>query len=424
MTIQTESDAIDVTGWLEVVLDDSPVIFLCDINEGILPKVKTSDIFLPDKLRAKLGMSCGEDVIRRDRYYLRLLLGKDAKTYLFACRQSLDGTYRTLSRLLCDESEDHIDRAKYVEEFYAKAQSGSANLYASLFLPKFEKGSLPDPLMRTIQASMTSISASNLNAFRECPFKFALQQIDIEDGSKIYRELAPTVYGTLAHRVMQEFAEAKIAKSLPQDEEKINSFFTETIRSLCRKYFGPSLPPLANFQIMQLQEKLAVFTHEHQNWEKDGWEIVMAEKKFEKEIKGVKLTGKLDRLDRNATSKNAVCVIDYKTGAAAKSEKEMQEDLQLPAYLKLLEDSFPPDVERCYAFVSFSADKAQEKVYTPVTLETGGSIIEETIENILRSDFKNIFPHKNCRFCPYEDICELSDKERIPKIEEIIGCRE
>ena len=111
VTIQTEADAVDVTGWLEVVLDDSSVIFLCDINEGILPKVKTSDIFLPDKLRAKLGMSCGEDVIRRDRYYLRLLLDKDAKTHLFACRQSLDGSYRTLSRLLCDESVDPIDRA-------------------------------------------------------------------------------------------------------------------------------------------------------------------------------------------------------------------------------------------------------------------------------------------------------------------------
>ncbi|MBR6463503.1 hypothetical protein IKS73_10235, partial [bacterium] len=140
VTIQTEADAIDVTGWLEVALDDSSVIFLCDINEGILPKVKTSDIFLPDKLRAKLGMSCGEDIIRRDRYYLRLLLDQDAKTYLFACRQSTDGSYRTLSRLLCDESEDPIDRARYVEEFYANTQSGATNFYASLFLPKFAKG--------------------------------------------------------------------------------------------------------------------------------------------------------------------------------------------------------------------------------------------------------------------------------------------
>ena len=423
VTIQTESDAIDVTGWLEVVLDDSSVIFLCDINEGILPKVKTSDIFLPDKLRAKLGMSCGEDVIRRDRYYLRLLLDRDAKTYLFACRQSLDGTYRTISRLLCDESEDPIDRAKYVEEFYAKVQSESANLYATLFLPKFEKGSLPDPLMRTIQASMTSISASNLNAFRECPFKFALRQIGVQSDSLTFREMAPNIYGTLAHHVMQKFAEAKIAGSLPSDEESMNAFFAETLRSVCRKFFGTSVPPLANFQIMQLQEKLTLFTHEHMNWEKEGWEIVMAEKKFEKEIKGVKLTGKLDRLDRNTASQNSICVIDYKTSAAAKSEKEMLEDLQLPAYLKLLEESFPPETKRCYAFVNFSADKTQEKIYAPLEMETSVGIIEETLDLILQSNFPNIFPHKNCKYCQYKTVCELSNRERIAKIEEIIGCR-
>lgn len=423
VTIQTDADAIDVTGWLEVVLDDSPVIFICDINEGILPKVKASDVFLPDKLRARLGMSCGEDTIRRDRYYLRLLLDKDARTYLFACRQSLDGTYRTLSRLLCDESEDPIDRAKYVESFYAKAQGGSAKLYASLFLPKFEAGSLPDPLMGTVRASLSSISASNLNAFRECPFKFALRQLGVQSDSLVFREMSPNILGTLAHHVMQKFAEAKMSGSLPSEEEKTNAFFAETLQALCGKFFGSSLPPLANFQIMQLREKLALFSKEHLDWEKEGWEIIMAEKKFEKEIKGVRLTGKLDRLDRNASRQDSVCVIDYKTGATAKSEKEMLEDLQLPAYLKLLEDVFPPEVERRYAFVNFSADKTQKNLYAPLPLKFGTGIIEETLDDVLQSDFHNIFPHKNCKYCRYKTVCELSKRERITKVEEMIGCR-
>ena len=424
VTIQTEADAIDVTGWLEVVLDDSPVVFLCDINEGILPKVKSSDIFLPDKLRARLGMNCSEDIVRRDRYYLRLLLDKDAKTYLFACRQSLDGTYRTLSRLLCDESEAPLARAKYVEDFYAKAPAGSANLYASLFLPKFEKGSLPGSLMQTIKDSMTSINASSLNDFRECPFKFALRQIGVQSSNLAFRELTPTVYGSLAHQVMQKFAEAKIQEALPPDEEKTNAFFDETIRTLCGKHFVQSLPPLANFQIMQLKKKLALFAKEHMNWEKAGWKIDKAEEKFEKKIKNVKLTGKLDRLDRNAKQSNALCVIDYKTGASAKDEKQMRNDLQLPAYLKLLEDSFPPEIPRSYAFVSFSADKMQEKIYTPVLMdEENENIIEKTLEEISNSDFHNIFPNKDCEHCPYKTICELSAKERIPRIEEMIGCR-
>ncbi|MBR5946520.1 PD-(D/E)XK nuclease family protein, partial [bacterium] len=110
---------------------------------------------------------------------------------------------------------------------------------------------------------------------------------------------------------------------------------------------------------------------------------------------------------------------------AAKSEEEMLEDLQLPAYLKLLEDSFPPEVARLYAFVSFSADKTQEKVYTQVNFGGASSgLIEETIENILQSEFENIFPNRKCEYCPYRTLCELSKAERIPKIEEIIGCRE
>ena len=312
---------------------------ICDLNEGILPKRESADIFLPDQLKTRLGMTNCEDILRRDRYFLRTLVEPAAETCLFSCKQSLDGSFRDLSPLLCDESESIRSRAEYIRKFYSES-SGEKRLLPSLFLPKIPGKELSFHIREKLEHSLKRISVSRLNDFLECPFKFALRQLGVEGKSRIYNELSPLFLGNIAHEVMELFAKAKIEGRLSTDHEECEKFLIDSLETVKRRELTSFPPALAEFQLNQLVRKFGPFSLEHCRREEEGWRIVQAEEKLEKEIDGVVLTGRLDRLDQKGEKE--FCVVDYKTGAAAKTEKDLEVDPPgLGRYLYLLRREGP-----------------------------------------------------------------------------------
>ena len=418
ITYQTETNAIDLTGWLEVFLDDSPVIMICDLNEGILPKRESADIFLPDQLKTRLGMTNCEDILRRDRYFLRTLVEPAAETCLFSCKQSLDGSFRDLSPLLCDESESVRARAEYIRKFYSES-SGEKRLFPSLFLPKIPEKELSFHIREKLEHSLKRISVSRLNDFLECPFKFALRQLGVEGKSRIYNELSPLFLGNIAHEVMELFAKAKIEGRLSTDYEECEKFLIDSLETVKRRELTSFPPALAEFQLNQLVRKFGPFSLEHCRREEEGWRIVQAEEKLEKEIDGIVLTGRLDRLDQKGEKE--FCVVDYKTGAAAKTEKDLEDDMQMSSYAALLEERYPMSSWRS-SFVSFSGEKRQTDFYLERELETPMIRLQAVLTNIRESSFGNVYDPKNksCEKCPYRFFCEMSAEERFASVEELL----
>src|SRR5690606_2158916 len=51
-----DREAIELLGWLELAADDAPVTLLTGVNEGTLPQSRSAHPFLPDRLRARLGL--------------------------------------------------------------------------------------------------------------------------------------------------------------------------------------------------------------------------------------------------------------------------------------------------------------------------------------------------------------------------------
>ena len=112
-------------------------------------------------------------------------------------------------------------------------------------------------------------------------------------------------------------------------------------------------------QVDAAQKRLAAFAREQLRLVEDGWEIVQAELGLEALLRGVRVRGKIDRIDRHRES-GAWRVIDYKTSdkaitpaaahwgganpatpdyALISGEKKNRcwIDLQLPLYAYLLE---------------------------------------------------------------------------------------
>ncbi|MBT3776242.1 MAG: DUF1592 domain-containing protein, partial [Gemmatimonadales bacterium] len=61
-------DAVELLDWLEVPLDDAPVVMLTGFNEGMLPESVSGHAFLPDALRSRLGLIDNRRRLARDAY--------------------------------------------------------------------------------------------------------------------------------------------------------------------------------------------------------------------------------------------------------------------------------------------------------------------------------------------------------------------
>ncbi|MCA9103467.1 MAG: hypothetical protein KDA63_20075, partial [Planctomycetales bacterium] len=62
--------AVELVGWLDVPLDDSPAAIITGMNEGVVPASVVADPFLPDGFRRQLGMSHDRQRLARDAYLL------------------------------------------------------------------------------------------------------------------------------------------------------------------------------------------------------------------------------------------------------------------------------------------------------------------------------------------------------------------
>ena len=95
---------IPMMGWLELALDDAPVLLLTGMHEGAVPAGGTAHPLLPDTLRRQLGLPDSRRRQARDAFLLRVLLESRPHVHLIAARRGADGEPQRPSRLLflCD----------------------------------------------------------------------------------------------------------------------------------------------------------------------------------------------------------------------------------------------------------------------------------------------------------------------------------
>ncbi len=65
-----KDDAIEMLGWLELALDDAPVLMLTGLHDGVIPESVNGDAFLPNKLRTILGLMDNSRRYARDCYVM------------------------------------------------------------------------------------------------------------------------------------------------------------------------------------------------------------------------------------------------------------------------------------------------------------------------------------------------------------------
>ncbi len=350
---QPDDRAVEMLGWLELPLDDAPVLIATGMNDGFVPESVTRDAFLPDGLRAELGVTDNRRRRARDAYALSAAVACREQVHLIAARRNGSGDPLPPSRLLL--AADPATIAGRIRRFYPDEPSlRPRTMHAQL-------GSKADSVFvdwpPPPPAPTTPTRRLPVTAFRDylrCPYRFYLRHLlglgAVDDEAV---ELDPAQFGTLAHHVLQAFGRGPVRHSTSDGE--IRNWLDRELDEQFAGRFGQHAAPAMLIQREQLRRRLEAFTRWQAAHAAKGWRIEHTEvdvKDATLPIDGRPitvdgepfiLTGRIDRIDINEAGERLL--LDYKTGDTPRKPDETHRrgrrddkqwiDLQLPLYRHL-----------------------------------------------------------------------------------------
>lgn len=338
-------DAVELAGWLDLPLDDAPVMIVTGMNDEFVPASENGHLFLPNSLCEDLGILDNNRRLARDTYAMTVI-GSVRKHALFVSgRRDLVGEPRKPSRLLLADSDD-FTVAKRANAFFGYSGKNDSRIWLvddPSNQPKLQQFYIPMP---RCTEPINELSVTAFREFIKCPYRFYLSKImRLETTRDDLRELDGGAFGTLAHDVLEDFARSDIRNTT--DTARIIKYFDERLDHRYQMKYKGSRLPAVRIQIEQLRLRLHTFAPIQAAQAAKGWKIVSAEefKVHALEVDGdpFYLRGTIDRIDVHEEW-GQVAVWDYKTSDQGKSPGEVHfprkvwKDLQLPLYRHLAKE--------------------------------------------------------------------------------------
>ncbi|MFT7633973.1 MAG: ATP-dependent helicase/nuclease subunit B, partial [Mariniblastus sp.] len=336
--------AIELAGWLDLTLDDAPVIVITSMNDEHVPTSEVGHQFLPNELCKELKILDNDRRYARDAYALTVIKTVRVHLLLIAGRRDENGEPKKPSRLLFTDPATSARRAKAFFSYSGKAESRLWICQERDF-PAEQQFVIPPP---DINEVLPNLSVTKFRDFMKCPYRFYLQHImKLESINDDWRELSGGTFGDLTHNVLEAFGKSDLKDST--DEKRIFDFLNDQLNQFVKQQFSGSRLPAVRVQIEQIRLRFERFATEQATFRKSGWRIVSTEEHlfhpFVVDGEPFLINGKIDRVDQHDRT-GQVAVWDYKSSDKggspdrvhyAKRKKEWK-DLQLPLYRHLVKE--------------------------------------------------------------------------------------
>jgi ATP-dependent helicase/nuclease subunit B len=359
-----EEGAVEILGWLELALDDAPVLLVTGMNEPHVPEAVTADPFLPHALRVRLGLLDNQGRFARDLVQLRAMVetrtNAPGRVVLLAGRRDGEGSPLRLSRLLLGGTPEEVARrlirflgAGEGEEGGSTPEAGDRGVGGApgaFPLP-------PEPELRA-EAPPDRISVTRFRRVLADPYLYALEavlRLDTVDDEA--REMDPLLFGSVTHQVLERWGRSDAVGS--PDEKELRQTLEEILDQEMRDRFGARPLPAVRLQAVQLRTRLGAFARWQAAHRSAGWEVAGLETSpdgegvpFDVDGRPILLRGRIDRVDRHPGTGRWL-LLDYKSGdrvdepdkvhRAGRKGSRRWVDLQLPLYRLLARALRAPD---------------------------------------------------------------------------------
>lgn len=342
------TDAIELLGWLELPLDDAPALVVTCLNEGTVPTSANADLFLPNSLRTRLGLGDNARRYARDAYALTVLAHSRDDLCVIVGRRDWRGDPLSPSRLLFAADLDTIVQRS--QRFFDESTDDSILVDVDSGQVTCETHQFVVPAPRKVPR-ITSLRVTDFRSYLACPYRFYLDRVlglSSKDDHSV--ELDGAMFGSLAHRVLDQFGSGPNRHSADADE--IAEELRSRLHELALDRFGSNLRVAVQVQIARLEQRLREFAAQQAKRRRDGWRIQHTEKdlkvKWGPHNPPVELRGRIDRIDKHEKT-DRWAILDYKTSDVVRSPRSNHlgsdsrtastaddwRDLQLPLYRHL-----------------------------------------------------------------------------------------
>ena len=427
--VERKGAVIDLEGWLELPWNGARLMIVTGMNDGFVPDGQLSDVFLPDTLRKQLGLRCDADRLARDAYLMQglieshrddgrvcFLVSKTGATrdplkpsrLLFRCG---DAQLVGRARRLFGDPEDRQDSYPPAVSFRLRANP-PADLPADSLTP-------------------ARLSVTQFREYLTCPFRFYLKIIlgmEELDDEKV--EMDAMDFGSLVHEVLGSMA-GSAEMAISEDYVKLADFLSEEAARWAAARYGQPLPLQIRIQLDAARQRLRAAARVQVDLVREGWRIIESEVRIGAELAGLRIGGRIDRIDRHDRS-GQIRILDYKTSdnlqkpdeahlgtvvdgvadymkVAVNGKARRWTDLQLPLYRILLPgDKYPPgNVEAGYFNLPKTTDETGVMIWQDLDdrlLESARACAESAVRDILKrrfwppvkkvqyDDFESLFP--------------------------------
>ncbi len=262
-------------------------------------------------------------------------------------------------------------------------QAAGSNLPAWLALPP-------------VEGLDSRLSATAVETYELCPLQFKFER-----EWKLSKQVhAAMQYGATMHNVLRTYYDSQRLNRMKTDDELLQLFRDGLAAAGIHDDYQRDL--YLQQGLKQLQEFLV---SARSSAKKD---VLHTEEWFDIEVAGVRLAGRVDRIDREA---DGVAVIDYKTGKA-RSQEDADESLQLSIYAMAAQQKWGYRVAQL-VFHNLQGNVAVVSRRDDFQLERAKERVRTVADGIASGNFgaKTGF---HCSFCAFRGLCPAREK-RAPK---------
>lgn len=386
------ADAVSMTGWLDTLLEDTPVTVITSVNEGFVPSSESSSLFLPNTIRTILGLVDNRRRYARDAYALSTVLASRSRVLLVVGRRDSDGQPLLPSRLLMTGDETQIAR-RSIRLFGEGKSTAGWTTGARIRRPKKQQFLIPDPAAD--REPINSMRVTDFRQYLSCPYRYYLARVlgldrlvDNKD------ELDAAQFGSLIHDVVENFGRSELRNS--QVEEEIEAYVLDCLDRYALARYGRRPVPTVQIQLEQARIRLRAFAKWQAIHRRAGYEIFEVERektKHEFLVDGqpFEVRGQIDRIDVNH-EQQLIGLYDYKTGEKGENPRKLHQDrdgkwkdLQLPLYHHLLGDfDLPSDYRIETGLILVTKDAERVRLYPADWTDAELRTADETAITIMR----------------------------------------
>ncbi|MGB9714997.1 MAG: PD-(D/E)XK nuclease family protein [Thermodesulfovibrionales bacterium] len=413
-----EDTGVQITDFFEIRGTEPEFLFLGGLKEGDLPSKPDIDYILPDSVRTKLGLV-------NMRRYLSL-----QKFLFFKSIESVENIYLSYPLMEMDKlflPSPFLPRNREKKDMVTGIFSREEELISrggiplSYYICEIER--VDDSLIKDRYGEDSYIKVTDIDSYRTCPRKYFIEKILCLEPLEIKEyKIEAMLLGNIVHEIMQSLLSSSFKNEedfrVKAEEIIVNLLVNKPIENYWKNFILDSFLSIIP-EIYDIESNIL----------KEGYSFMAAEFPVEGEpIKGIKLKGKIDRIDKkaqnskfktqNLKANKSIELIDYKTGSTQFTGQQIRTkgaNLQLFLYASLMKiKGF--DVERVGLYslkdinilwIPGKNDKKEGRTIEDYII-TSLKFLEDTVFELRKGHFPayplNEFICWNCSerpYCPY-----------------------